>query len=140
MQGEAKDLRRAMKKFQESLASHEAARLAAPIVVEALEGWDANGLKMIASEITARTSAAVALFSTSSPCAVVIARSADQSIDAHAVLRALTGRFGGRGGGTADLAQGGGLAGALADICAAARDLLRSTAQNGTHVTPVIDR
>jgi alanyl-tRNA synthetase len=140
MQGEAKDLRRTIKRFQESLASHEAARLAAPIVVEALEGWDANGLKIIASDITARTSAAVALFSASSPCAVVIARSADQSVDANAVLRALTARFGGRGGGKADLAQGGGLSGSIADICAAARELLQSTAQNGTHVGPVIDR
>ena len=135
VQADAKDLRRTIKKFQEQLAQHEAARLAslpappaspARVIVEALEGWDANGLKMIASEITARTSAVVALFSTSAPIAAVIARSADRSVDANAVLRALTERFGGRGGGKRDLAQGGGLAGSLADICAAARELLKS--------------
>ena len=124
MQTEAKDLRRSMKKLQESLAAHEAVRLVAPTVVDALDGWDAVGLKMIASEITSRTSAVVALFSTSSPTAVVIARSADRSTDAMAVLRALMGRFGGRGGGKADLAQGGGLAGNLAEMLSAARELL----------------
>ncbi|PYR82006.1 MAG: phosphoesterase [Acidobacteria bacterium] len=132
MQAEAKDLRRAIKKFQESLASQEGIRLAGEagtaggVVVEALDGWDANGLKTIASAITARTSAVVALFSISSPIAVVIARSADRALDASAVLRALTARFGGRGGGRGELAQGGGLAGSLAEICDAARELLTS--------------
>lgn len=128
MQTEARDLRKTIKKLQESLAAHEAVRLAGDVVVEALEGWDANGLKMIATEITARTSAVVALFSTASPAAVVIARSPDRQVDAHAVLRALTERFGGRGGGKPDLAQGGGLSGNLADICSAARDLLQRSA------------
>jgi len=125
MQVEGKDLRRTLKKFQTSLAAHEAARLAAPIVVEALDAWDANGLKMIAAEITARTAAAVALFSTSAPVAVVIARSPGVQLDAAAVLRALTERFGGRGGGKPDLAQGGGLAGNTPDIMRAARELLQ---------------
>jgi len=69
------------------------------------------------------------LFSASSPFAVVVARSRDLPIDASAVLRALTERFGGRGGGRADLAQGGGLDGAIADIVSAARDLLRGFAR-----------
>jgi alanyl-tRNA synthetase len=137
MQVEAKELRRAIKKFQESLAAHEAARLveaseasgAGRVVVEALDGWDANGLKIIASEITRRTSAVVALLSAAAPFAVVVARSRDRAVDAHAVLRGLIERFGGRGGGKADLAQGGGLDGSLADIRSAARDLLRGSAQ-----------
>ena len=135
MLAEGKDLRRTIRKFQESLAAHEAARLAdkageaGRVIVEALDGWDANGLKMIASAIAQHTSAAVALFSASSPLAVVIARSGDVPVDANAVLRALTDRFGGRGGGKADLAQGGGLDGDLADICAAARELLRGSAR-----------
>ena len=127
MQAEGKDLRRTLKKFQEALASHEAARLAAPVVVEALDGWDANGLKAIAAGITARTSAAVALFSTAAPIAVVVARSGDVAVDANAVLRELTNRFGGRGGGKADLAQGGGLSGDMAVILDAARRLLHTS-------------
>ena len=137
MQAEAKELRRATKKFQESLAAHEAARLvgasgasgASTVIVEALDGWDASGLKTVASEITQRASAAVALFSASSPFAVVVARSRDLPVDASAVLRALTERFGGRGGGRADLAQGGGLDGAITDIASTARELLRGSAR-----------
>ena len=140
MQGDARDLRRTIKKFQESLTAHEAARLVSEaggareageesvVIVDALDGWDANGLKMIAAEIAQHTSAAVALFSTVSPFAVVIARSPDVRLDANAALRALTDRFGGRGGGKSDLAQGGGLAGNIADIRSAARDVLRGSA------------
>jgi alanyl-tRNA synthetase len=131
MQTEAKELRRTIKRFQESLAAQEGARLAAVaregggVIVEALDGWDANGLKAIAVEITRLANAAVALLSTTAPYAVVIARSADRTIDANAVLRALTQRYGGRGGGKPDLAQGGGLTGTLSDIRATARELLR---------------
>jgi alanyl-tRNA synthetase len=137
MQTDAKELRRTLKKFQEALASQEAARLvgasraggageATSVIVEALEGWDANGLKAIATHITAQTRAAVALFSTATPVSVVIACSADVPVDAVATLRALTERFGGRGGGKSDLAQGGGLAGSVPEIVAVARQMLQS--------------
>ena len=143
MQAEAKEHRRAILKFQETLAAHEASRLisgrggpfgqddypglanAIYIVVDTLDGWDANGLKAIASAITQRTRAAVALFSTTSPVSAVIARSSDVRIDANAVLRALTERFGGRGGGKSDLAQGGGLTGDAEQIRQAAGELLQ---------------
>jgi alanyl-tRNA synthetase len=97
------------------------------VIVEALEGWDANGLKAIASAISTGTRTAVALLSTTSPFAVVIARSADVPVDANAVLRALTERFGGRGGGKPELAQGGGLIGDPGEICRAARALLEAS-------------
>ena len=142
MQVEAKELRRAIKKFQESLAAQEAARLveagetaagetggAGRVVVEALDGWDANGLKIIASEITQRSSAVVVLLSAAAPFAVVVARSRDLAVDSQAVLRGLIDRFGGRGGGKPDLAQGGGLGGSVADIRSAARELLRGSAR-----------
>jgi alanyl-tRNA synthetase len=137
MQVEAKELRRAVKRFQESLAGHEAARLvgtgraggASAVIVEALDGWDANGLKIVASEIAQRTSAVVVLVSAAAPFAVVVARSRDLAVDAQAVLRGLMERFGGRGGGKADLAQGGGLGGSVADIRSAARELLRGSAR-----------
>ena len=45
-------------------------------------------------------------------------------VDAAAVLKALVARFGGKGGGKPDLAQGGGLTGSLGEIVDAARDLL----------------
>jgi alanyl-tRNA synthetase len=134
MQLEAKDLRRALKKFQEAVASQEADRLIANaqeggatglVIVEALDGWDAAGLKAVATQIAARRSAAVALFSTTVPPAVVVARAPDVPIDAAATLRMVTDRFGGRGGGRADLAQGGGLGGDLSDVIGFARQLLK---------------
>jgi alanyl-tRNA synthetase len=135
MQAETKDLRRALKRFQEAVASHEAARLIgasdlgsgpALVIVEALDGWDANGLKAIATHITAQVRAAVALFSTASPHAVVIARAPGVPVDAGTVLNALVERFGGRGGGKVDLAQGGGIGGNLPQLVAATRQMLES--------------
>jgi alanyl-tRNA synthetase len=135
MQAETKDLRRTLRKFQEALASHEAARLIGVsdigrgpvlLMVEGLDGWDANGLKAIATHITAQVDAVVALFSKASPYAVVIARSPGLPLDAAAVVRVLNERFGGRGGGKADLAQGGGFAGDLSEILATTRQLLEN--------------
>jgi alanyl-tRNA synthetase len=134
MQAETKGLRRTLKGFQEALASHEAARLigasdvgsgAALVIVEALDGWDANGLKAIATHIAAQANAAVALFSTGSPHTVVIARSPGMAVDARDILTALIDGFGGRGGGKADLVQGGGLAADLAELAALTRQLLQ---------------
>jgi len=135
MQAETKDLRRTLRTFQEALTSHEAARLigasdvgsgAAVVIVEALDGWDVSGLKAIATHITAQANAAIALLSTESPYTVVIARSPGMALDARTVLGALIERFGGRGGGKADLAQGGGFGGDLSSILAATRQLLES--------------
>jgi alanyl-tRNA synthetase len=135
MQTEAKDLRRTLRGFQEALAAHEAARLitacdvgsgAALVIVEGLDGWDVNGLKAIATHIAAQANAAVALFSTASPHPVVIARSPGVPVDATAVLGELIKRFGGRGGGKADLAQGGAFGGDLSEIMRATRELLES--------------
>jgi alanyl-tRNA synthetase len=49
------------------------------------------------------------LFGEPSPAAVVIARGEGSAIDCAALLKSLTSRFGGKGGGRPDLAQGGGL-------------------------------
>jgi alanyl-tRNA synthetase len=132
LQADAKDLRRTIKGMQESLASYEAVRLLEEaeleggrrVVARVIEGWDAAGLKAIASTITASDVAAVALVSSPAPSLVVVARSPGVTLDAGAVLRSLVERFGGRGGGKPDLAQGGGLAGRPAEIASAARALL----------------
>jgi alanyl-tRNA synthetase len=149
MQAEGQHLRRTIGKLQEALALREASRLisgragpfglddhpglsnATYVIVESLDGWDANGLKAIASAITANARAAVALFSTTLPFAVVIARSPDVGVDANVVLRTLIGRFGGRGGGKADIAQGGGLDGDPAQIRHAAQLLLSDPSATG---------
>jgi alanyl-tRNA synthetase len=134
LQGEGKDLRRRIKSLQESLAVHEAARLLSAatqagvvrVAVDVVAGWDAPGLKAIASAAAAAGSAIVALVSASTPAIVVIARSPGVALDAGAVLKQLTERFGGRGGGKPDLAQGGGLNGDPTEIALEARRLLRA--------------
>jgi alanyl-tRNA synthetase len=133
IQTEGKELRKTIKGLQESLAVHEAARLLADapgaggvrLIAQVLEGWDAAGLKTIASAIATSGSAAVTLVSASSPAFVVVARSAAVATDAAAVLKQLIARFGGRGGGKPDLAQGGGLNGDPTEIALLARELLK---------------
>jgi alanyl-tRNA synthetase len=135
LQSDAKTLQRTIRGLQEQLAAHEAAALVARgehagdrvIVVEALAGWDAAGLKSLAAAAAAaEPRSALALFTTFSPALVVVARGKDARVDAAAVLKALTGRFGGRGGGKSDLAQGGGLIASAAELVDAAQALLRS--------------
>ena len=103
----------------EKLATHEAAILgaagerlgAATVVAAAVPGWDANGLKKLASAIVARPGTVAVLTSSESPALVVVAPSPDLSFDTGDVLKQLTERFGGKGGGKGSLAQGGGLIG-----------------------------
>jgi alanyl-tRNA synthetase len=58
------------------------------------------------------------------PVVAVVARSADVALDAAALFKALVTRFGGKGGGRPDLAQGGGLDAAPEAILDAARAAL----------------
>jgi alanyl-tRNA synthetase len=132
VQNESKDLRRTVKTLQESLASHEAARMVAEarvvgstrVIVQALEGWDAQGLKSIATAATGGDSVVAALFTNSTPALVVVARSRNQTVDSNAVLKELVQQFGGRGGGKPDMAQGGGLEAAPERIVEAVRGII----------------
>lgn len=136
LQAEAKASQRAIRGLQEQLAVHDAKALVERgehtlervVVVEALEGWDAAGLKALAAAATlAAPSAAVALLSRSTPAVLVVACGAESGIDAAAVLKAIVAKFGGKGGGKSDLAQGGGLNASVEDVMAEARQLLTST-------------
>lgn len=133
MQGEGKALQRTLRGFQERLATHEAHTLLKKavasgdhvVVVEALAGWDAQGLKSIAVAAAAqKPNAVVALVTATTPALVVIARGAAATVDAGVVLRGLVGKYGGKGGGKPDLAQGGGLTATAAELIAGVRSLL----------------
>jgi alanyl-tRNA synthetase len=116
MQADAKDQKRAMNALVTELARYRAEELAGSaeatdrgrLVLRVLDE-DANGLKSLAMAIAARPGYATVLVSTSTPPLVVVARAADVAVPANTVLAALTARFGGRGGGKPELAQGGGL-------------------------------
>jgi alanyl-tRNA synthetase len=126
-QEDSKALQRTIRGLQAQLASHEAITLLAKgnPVVEAIDGWDAQGLKAIAAAATlAQPDAVVVLFTTASPAQVVVARGANATIDANAILKELAAKFGGKGGGKPDLAQGGGLNAASNDLIAATRAIL----------------
>lgn len=132
LQDENKALQRTVRGAQEKLAVHEAATLVARaeragdrlVVVETVADLDAAGLKAMAAAAATHAGAAVVLFSASTPALVVVAAHPAAGIDANATLKALVGKFGGKGGGKPELAQGGGLVGDLAELTAAARALL----------------
>ena len=134
---DARDLRKNVARLQQSLAGHEAARLlegaevvgGVRLVAVVVEGWDAAGLKSIASGIAAYPNVAAALVSSVSPSSVAIARSATVPVDAGGILAELVTTFGGRGGGKPELAQGGGLTGSPSDILTAARAMLARALQ-----------
>jgi len=132
LQAEGKGLRKTIAAMQTALAVHEADRLLASapasaarrVIADVYEGWDANGLKTIATSLITRDPVAVALVGSGAQPLVVVACAPSLGLDASAVLRRLIERFGGRGGGRADLAQAGGLTGNAGEIAAAAREIL----------------
>jgi alanyl-tRNA synthetase len=131
LQSDAREQKRALTTLQGELARFRAGELAAAaeiisntrVVVAAFDA-DAHGLKALASAVTANAGFAVVLISTSRPALVVVSRSSDGRVVAKDILAALTARFGGRGGGSAELAQGGGLDATSDVIVAEARKLL----------------
>lgn len=130
LQADAKVQQKAVRHLQERLAGFEAQAFAARAVpygsaravIEAAD-WDAAGLKALASAIAAVPGHAAVLFNPAGGL-VAAARGAGTSIDAAAIIKALTAAFGGRGGGRPELAQAGGLSGETAQVLEAARRLI----------------
>ena len=119
LQTEVKEGKRLLKDAHSRLAVFEAAALVersqgygpVRLVAAALEGWDPNALKSIAAAIATRPGHVAALFSAPAPSAAVVARAPDAAVDCAAMLRRVLERFGGKGGGRPEMAQGGGLQG-----------------------------
>ena len=135
LQAETKDQRSALRALQAELIRYLAQELAAEgaatprgrLVLRAVEA-DAGGLKATASAVVSRPGFIVVLVSPTTPNMIVVARSQDVDVASNHILSALTARFGGRGGGKSDLAQGGGLDAAAETILDAARhEILRGT-------------
>jgi alanyl-tRNA synthetase len=128
LQAEGKELRSHVRELQGRLARHEAAALVASardiagirLVAARVDGADAATLKGLAQEIAARAGHAAILVGSPPPVAIVIARATDVTLDAGALLKQLTSRFGGKGGGRPELAQGGGIASPADEVLAAA--------------------
>ena len=121
----------------ERLALHEAASLIssaqkvgdATLVAAAVAGWDAIGLKKLASAVVTRPATAAVLLTSESPFLIVVSRSQDLPYDTGIVLKKLIERFGGKGGGKGAMAQGGGLTGEPQVILDAAREEISRQSQ-----------
>jgi alanyl-tRNA synthetase len=133
LQNEVKQQRHVTRDLQQRLAELEGERLrgaAVPrdglsVVAEHLADWDGQGLRNLAAAVT-RDGSYVCILVGGTPINVVVARGPGARVDAAAVVRSLTGRFGGRGGGRSELAQAGGLVGEPVDVLEAAMAALGS--------------
>jgi alanyl-tRNA synthetase len=132
LQAESRGLRTQVRDLTERLAGFEATALADQaesfgarrVVLRVIADRDGAALKGLAHSIVSRQGHVAVLVSAARPALVVVARSADQAADAGAIVKALVARFGGKGGGRPDGAQGGGLDAEPDAIIAAARELL----------------
>ena len=129
LQEEARDLRRVQRDMAGELAGFRADAMiasAVPLgahraVVTVVPGADGGSIKALASAIVAKPGIVAVLIGDARPAIAVVARSADVTLDASAIFRALAGTFGGKGGGRPHFAQGGGLDASAEAILDAAR-------------------
>jgi alanyl-tRNA synthetase len=128
---DSRDQQRTVAALRQDLAVYRAEEMAAAAETAAavrlvfrVVDADANGLRSLASAIVSRPGFMVVLVSAARPALVVAARSTDGQVSANDVVKALTGAFGGRGGGKSELALAGGLDGSPEEILEAARRVL----------------
>jgi alanyl-tRNA synthetase len=131
LQGESKELRRALMTAHGQLAIYEAAALsedaepmgASRLLLRVIDG-DAHRLKALAAAVVSRPGLLTVLVSARTPALAVAARSPDLALSCQEIIVSLTTRFGGRGGGKPDFAQCGGLQGEPDAVLAAAKQVI----------------
>jgi len=134
-QEEARTSRKWGEQLLEEIAALHAGRLLSEtvetagrrIVVQIYPDRDLSFIKLLAQRLTRQNPNVVALLGcTSSPPALVFARSSEQPFDMGALMKEALAKLGGRGGGSKDMAQGGpaqveGIQAALTEIAAKLR-------------------
>jgi alanyl-tRNA synthetase len=122
LQSDAKQAAKHMLKLTNELAQYHAAELIAQTPIEAglrmiqlhlaaANHADGSYAKMLASKIAAQSEQTIAILGwkpedASAPATVVLSRSGDVAFDCGTVLRTTLANYGGRGGGSKDMAQG----------------------------------
>ncbi len=132
LQVQVKDAEKRIRDLQLELAGHAGAALATTAetiggracVVAVVDGYDASTLKPLVSAACSHGAAVAVVFTREQPALVACARSASDTFDCGALVKTLCLRFGGRGGGRPESAQGGGLDGAVDEQLTCVRDAL----------------
>jgi alanyl-tRNA synthetase len=113
---EIRSLRKRGERSLEELAAAHAAALftetpvsnGRKLIVRNFPDRDVNFIKLLAQKLTHQSSAVIALLASTSPVpSLVFAQSAGESYDMGALMKEIMSTYGGRGGGSKDMAQGG---------------------------------
>lgn len=112
-----KEAQRELEQLRRELVGYQAASLrasaprfgATAVIARALPGRTAAGVKQIAATLVAEPGAVALLAATEPTVRLYFMRSADVPVDMRALLREVTGKFGGGGGGRPEAAEGGGM-------------------------------
>jgi alanyl-tRNA synthetase len=134
LQAESRETAKLVRRLQEELAGYRAGTLRSEAeaigpyrgVLRAEPELDGGALKGLASAVVTGSGLVVVLTGRGTPLPVVVARSVDVALNAAALLGELAAELGGRGGGTAAMAQGGLGASADAVLSSARARLSRS--------------
>ena len=125
---QAEGLRKRVLDLELSRLAGEAERIGElRVLCRLLEDYDAGNMRYMAQNLIQKPGIVVLLAVTDPSPQICFARSDDVDVDMGQLLRAATAPYGGRGGGRAHFAQGGGVAAAdLVPVLAAAREQISS--------------
>ena len=116
--------RKRIEELESQLMDHEAAQFPVEdgFAIGAFTNRGIDKLKMLAIKICSKPGTVALLADEADQLRVVFARSADSTIDVAALLKQTLERFGGRGGGRPNLAQGGGMTGSAIEVLQFAKE------------------
>jgi alanyl-tRNA synthetase len=116
--------RKRLEDLESQLMDHEAAQYPVEngLAIGAFKDRGIEKVKLLAAKVCSRPGIVALFADQSDQLRVVFARSTDSSVDVAALLKQTLGRFGGRGGGRPNMAQGGGLTGTADEVLGFAKE------------------
>jgi alanyl-tRNA synthetase len=121
--------RKRVEDLESQLMDYEAAQFPVEggVAQAAFKNRGIEKVKMLAAKICSRPATVALLADEGDQLRLVLARSSDSPVDVAAVLKKTLERFGGRGGGRPNMAQGGGLSGSTDEVLAFAREIVKQS-------------